>query len=203
MVTHTADCSTCDFRLNKVPASDWEKGQLRPLYLYRGEYPSTISKARGVTWHPDNLEGTAEQLAAWGEESTLTGFVPQVEHTYALIEAGYGIQNEHGVAVGESTCAARFVSAPTSAGGAARIEVREMSRIALERSKTAREAIQIMGNLATELGFYGADWSGGDASLGEAGEALTVIDPNEAWVFHVLADDTGTAAIWVMSYVLY
>lgn len=24
----------------------------------------------------------------------------------------------------------------------------------------------------------------------QAGEALTVTDPNEAWVFHVLADDT-------------
>jgi hypothetical protein len=29
--------------------------------------------------------------------------------------------------------------------------------------------------------FYGADWSGGDLSLGEAGEALTVVDKNEAW----------------------
>lgn len=54
-----------------------------------------------------------------------------------------------------------------------------------------------MGDLAVQLGFYGADWSGGDASLGEAGEALTVIDSTEAWVFHVLADDTGTSAIWV------
>ena len=56
---------------------------------------------------------------------------------------------------------------------------------------------RMMGDLAERLGFYGADWSGGDASLGEAGEALTVIDANEAWVFHVLADDTGTSAIWV------
>ena len=56
-----------------------------------------------------------------------------------------------------------------------------------------------MGDLAVRLGFYGADWSGGDASLGEAGEALTVIDPAEAWVFHVLADDSGTSAIWVDS----
>jgi len=57
-------------------------------------------------------------------------------------------------------------------------------------------AIQIMGDLATKYGFYAADWSGGDMSKGEGGEALTVIDKNEAWVFHVLADDTGTSAVW-------
>lgn len=75
--------------------------------------------------------------------------------------------NEHQVAIGESTCAAIFWSAPVTANGSARIDVREMSKIALERSKTAREAIQIMGDLAVEYGFYPADWSGGDASKGK------------------------------------
>ena len=53
-----------------------------------------------------------------------------------------------------------------------------------------------MGKLAVEMGFYAADWTGGDASKGEGGEALTVVDKTEAWVFHVTADDTGTSAIW-------
>lgn len=120
-----------------------------------------------------------------------------MEETYALIEAGYGIMNEHQLAMGESTCASKLYAFPPSHGGKARIEVSEMSRIALERTKTAQDAIKLMGKLAVELGFYAADFSGGDASKGEGGEALTVIDPNEAWVFHVLADDTGTSAVWV------
>ena len=71
-----------------------------------------------------------------------------------------------------------------------------MSQIALERTKTAREAVLLMGSLAEKYGFYAADWSGGDASMGEGGEALTVVDKTEAWVFHVLADDTGASAVW-------
>jgi hypothetical protein len=78
MATHTADCSDCDFRINKVPAQGWPNGTKRPSYLYRGNYPSTISKDRGETWHPDNLEGTSDQLAQWGDESVITGYVPQV-----------------------------------------------------------------------------------------------------------------------------
>lgn len=105
--------------------------------------------------------------------------------------------NEYSVAIGESTCASRFWAAPTIAGGKASIEIREMSKIALERAKTAREAIQLMGDLAVTYGFYAADWSGGDLSKGEGGEGLTVIDKEEAWIFHVCADDTGTSAVWV------
>ena len=105
--------------------------------------------------------------------------------------------NEHQVAIGESTCASKLWAAPVTAGGKARIEVVEMTRIGLERGKTAREVIQIMGDLATELGFYAADWSGGDRSKGEGGEGLTVVDKTEAWVFHVTSDDTGTSAVWV------
>ncbi|GLE09065.1 hypothetical protein PINS_up020631 [Pythium insidiosum] len=32
--------------------------------------------------------------------------------------------------------------------------------------------------------------------MSEAGEALTIADPDEAWVFHILPDDTGRSAIW-------
>jgi hypothetical protein len=78
MCTHTADCSNCDFRLNKVPAKDWPAGSKRPLYLYKGDYPSTISMDRGNTWHPDNLEGSNKQKELWGNESVITGYIPQV-----------------------------------------------------------------------------------------------------------------------------
>ena len=37
MVTHTADCSDCDFRIAKVPSRDWGIGELRPMYLYKSK----------------------------------------------------------------------------------------------------------------------------------------------------------------------
>lgn len=112
---------------------DWPKGTMRPLYLYRGPYPSVVSSHRGATWQPSNLEGTPEQLAAWGNESVITGYVPQVEHTYALYEGGYAIMNEHQVAIGESTCAAKFYGVPVTAGGKAHIEVSEMTKVRKKR----------------------------------------------------------------------
>ncbi len=78
MTTHTSDCSNCDFRINKVPAMDWKDNDVRPLYLYKGEYPSQVSPNRGNTWLPTNLEGTEAQLEEWGKESVITGYIPQV-----------------------------------------------------------------------------------------------------------------------------
>lgn len=58
---------------------------MRPLYIYHGAYPSVVSRNRGATWDPANLQGTPEQLAAWGNESLITGYIPQVRlHTVIL-----------------------------------------------------------------------------------------------------------------------
>ena len=67
-----------------------------------------------------------------------------------------------------------------------------------ERCDTARCAIQLMGDLAEKYGFYGPEWAVHDENAeDESGEALTVSDKNEAWMFHVMPDDSGASAIWV------
>lgn len=61
------------------------------------------------------------------------------------------------VAIGESTCSGRFWAKPKGVdGGQALLEVGELSAIALERCATARCAIQTMGDLASQYGYYGA-----------------------------------------------
>jgi len=51
------------------------------------------------------------------------------------------------------------------------LSIEDLSKLALERAKTAREAITIMGELATEYGFHGVM-----PEVKEAGESLKVID---------------------------
>lgn len=50
--------------------------------------------------------------------------------------------------------------------------------------------MKMMGDLATTHGFYSADWDdktyGVGSAMGEGGEALTVTDPEEAWMFHIV-----------------
>ena len=104
--------------------------------------------------------------------------------------------NDHQLAIGESTCGGRLVSKPKSHGGRALFDVTILTRLAMQRAATAREAIRLMGTLAEEYGYYGAEFEGPDA-LGEAGEALTVTDVKEAWVFHIHPDDSGSSAVWV------
>jgi len=193
MVTHNNDCLDCDFRLSKVPGRTHRKGDVRDIYVYRNKYPSKVVEDRGDTWKKENLVDLP-QRKMWNYEPM--GSIPQVARTYGLIESGYGIMNEVGVAIGESTCAARFGSLPVSEGGYALFAIDTLTAIGLERGSTAREAIQIIGDLATNYGFYVEDYNDEDLR-GSGGEALAVIDKNEAWVFHVACDDTGKSAVWV------
>lgn len=193
----TADCSNCDFRLAKVPAANYSPNAQRPVFLYHDSYPHIVHSSRSPTWHASNLEGSARQLASWNVTKPI-GYIPQVNHTHALFEAGtgYALLNDHGVSLAESTCSGRFVAAPVSHGGNALVDISELSRIALERATSAREAINIMGHIAETYGYYGSNWNT-DSCYDEAGESLMVTDPLQAWVFHIIPDDTGTSAVWV------
>ncbi|KAG3112919.1 hypothetical protein PI124_g5008 [Phytophthora idaei] len=191
MTTHTNDCSSCDFRIAKVPAQTHEDGAQHDVVLAAFDYPRYVGGARGKEYLPENLD---TRFYNWTATPAI-GSIPEVPQTFAYIEGAYGIINEHQVAIGESTCPARFWTKPVTQGGEALFDVGELSRIALQRAQTAREAVQLMGDLAVQYGYYGAVWEGKDV-YDEAGEALTVTDTKEAWIFHILPDDTGKSAIW-------
>lgn len=190
MTTHTNDCADCDFRIGVVPGGKTKRAQ-RPVAPARFVYPRYIGDDRGPTFLPENV---FDKQFPWPATKP-AGFIPEAEHRYSYVDGSYALINEHQVGFGESTCSARLVNVPIFDGGKALFDISDLSRIALERAKTAREAIQIMGALGEKYGYYGAEWKGPDA-YGEAGESLTVADPKEVWIFHMLPDDTGAGAIW-------
>jgi dipeptidase len=124
------------------------------------------------------------------------GFIPYFgnqSHTYAYFDGTVGIMNSKQLILGgESTCSGVFATAGIGDGGKALFSINELSRMALEQTSTARDAIQLMGTLAEEYGFYGPE-----RSFEGSAESLMIADPHEGFVFHILPDDTGTSAIWV------
>ncbi len=111
----------------------------------------------------------------------LAGRIPQVEKTYAFLNTAYPCMNEHQLAIGESTFGGR--KELRSRKGIFLIE--ELERIALERCRTAREAIRLIGRLAEEYGYI------------DAGEALTLADPREVWHMEILGPGKGRkGAVW-------
>eukprot|EP00456_Euglypha_rotunda_P032666 TRINITY_DN25313_c0_g1_i1.p1 TRINITY_DN25313_c0_g1~~TRINITY_DN25313_c0_g1_i1.p1 ORF type:complete len:202 (+),score=19.04 TRINITY_DN25313_c0_g1_i1:222-827(+) len=183
MTTHTNDCYNCDFRIVKIEAKDWPENSQRPIQEFRIAYPRYVGYDRGSVYYPENTENKEH---TWNTSQPI-GSIPQVKHTYGYIEGTYGLINEHQLAMGESTCSAKIAAGvPVSHGGYALMEIGALSRIAMERCKTARCAIHTMGNLAETYGYYGANWVGDQYErMLEAGEAMTVADTTEAWVFQI------------------
>ena len=124
----------------------------------------------------------------WGDKDSLEvyewdtgkflGKIKQVSHTYKVI----GNMNEYQVAIGETTFGGREeLLAPKGI-----IDYGSMMYIALQRAKTAREAIEVMTKLVEEYGYA------------SEGESISVSDPNEAWIFEIIGKaGNEKGAIWV------
>ena len=103
--------------------------------------------------------------------------IPQVAHTYNVV----GNMNEHQLTIGETTF-----------GGRPELEVGEgidygsLIYIALERCKTAREAIKCMTDLVAEYGYA------------SSGETFSIADPNEVWLMELIGKGKiEKGAVWV------
>jgi dipeptidase len=109
------------------------------------------------------------------------GEIPQVAETYAYYNVAYPAMNEKQLAMGETTISGRREL--RNDDGLFLIE--ELQAIALERCTTARDAIRLMGELATKYGYA------------DAGECLTVADKKEVWHFEIFgAGMLYNSAVW-------
>ncbi|MEN6450942.1 MAG: C69 family dipeptidase [Thermoguttaceae bacterium] len=99
-----------------------------------------------------------------------TGEIPQVSETNGYVVGIYAIINEHQLAIGEST----FEGRPELVSQKGLIDCDTLTRLMLERAKTAREAIRIAGRLIEQYGWC------------DVGEALTVADTREVWLMEIV-----------------
>ena len=91
----------------------------------------------------DHLPGTMLDIYEWDTGKYL-GKIPQVEHTYSVI----GLMNEHQVTIGETTWGGRSELRDSTAV----LDYGSLMFIALQRARTAREAIEVMTSLVAEYG---------------------------------------------------
>ncbi len=129
----------------------------------------------GGTFPPD----ATREVVEW-DTGKFLGRIPQAPVTYWRV----GNINEHQVSVGETTFGGREELA--KAEKKAVVDYGSLMYIALERAKTAREAIAVMTDLAMKYGYA------------SEGESFSVADPNEAWLLEMIGKgEDGFGALWV------
>ena len=106
------------------------------------------------------------------------GQIPEVSKTYATI----GNMNEHSLIIAETTYGGRHELG--EANGI--MDYGSLIYIALQRAKTAREAIRVIADLATEYGYA------------SSGESFSIADREEAWIMEVIGKGKyGKGIVWV------
>lgn len=113
-----------------------------------------------------------------GDTNHYLGEIPEAPYTYAVM----GYINEHQVGITETTFGGRHELVDPKGI----IDYVSLMTIALQRSKTAREAIKVMTSLVQEYGYA------------SEGESFSVADPNEIWILEMIGkgpEEKG--AVWV------
>ena len=124
----------------------------------------------------DHPVGAMREVKDWDTGKPLCS-IPQVAHTYNVV----GNMNEHQLTIGETTWGGR-PELETGEG----IDYGSLIYIALERCKTAREAIQCMTDLVAQYGYA------------SSGETFSIADPNEVWLMELIGKGkVEKGAVWV------
>ncbi|MCF8371821.1 MAG: C69 family dipeptidase [Bacteroidales bacterium] len=143
-------------------------------YTCDGEFHPHLN----ITPAQDHQPG--DSLTIYSYRGEVLGKIAQVAHTYRVL--GYHNMNEFQVAMGETTFSGREELQDTKAF----LHYWTLMKIALQRSKTAREAIQVMTDLVAEYGYS------------STGESFSIADKNEAWLLEMIGMGPGrTGAVWV------
>ena len=124
--------------------------------------------------HP---QGSVRPVYDW-ETNAYKGTITEAPVTYNVV----GNMNEHQVTIAETTFGGREELVDTTG----LLDYGSLIYIALQRSRTAREAIDVMTSLVEEYGYC------------SEGETFTLADPREAWIMEMVGKGPGVkGAVWV------
>lgn len=160
----------CNPNIVIVHGQTFEPGTMAPVYLNRFYESAPMSEDTPII---------------------KVGEIPQVEKTYTYFHSGFPFMNEHQVFISDEL----LVGRPELANPNGIMDTDQLMVFALQRAKTAREAIMVAGSLAEEYG-YCSNYGGP--------ESWSVTDPNEAWWFEIFGggadwtpDSGRPGAVWV------
>ena len=124
--------------------------------------------------HP---KGAMRKVYDW-ESDRYRGEIAEALETYGVV----GNINEYQVTIGETTFGGREELVDSTG----LLDYGSLIYIALQRSKTAREAIKVMTSLTDKYGYA------------SEGETFSIADPNEAWILEMVGKGAGGhGALWV------
>ena len=124
-----------------------------------------------------HTKGEMRKIFDW-DSNKYYGEIPEAAETYNVI----GNINEWQVTIGETTYGGREEMVDSTGI----MDYGSLIYVALQRSKTAREAIKVMTTLANTYGYN------------SGGETFTICDPNEAWIMEMMGKGAGSkGAVWV------
>ena len=122
-------------------------------------------------------KGEMRKVFDW-DSGVYHGEIPEAPVTYNVV----GNINEFQVSIGETTYGGREEMVDTTGI----LDYGSLIYIALQRSKTAREAVGVMTSLVEKYGYC------------SEGETFSICDPNEAWIMEMMGTGPGSkGVVWV------
>lgn len=147
-------------------------GAVMITYTCDGEFHPRLRRTPAADHGPEDYY----EIKDWSGK--VRGRIKQVPHTYAVV----GLMNEHQLALSETTFDGRLeLENPDGL-----LHYWELMQLALQRAKTAHEAIQVITQLVAEYGYR------------STGESISIADAKEAWILEIIGPGPGgTGAHWV------
>jgi len=161
-----------DCRVHVVPGQYFAEGAVTPVY-----------------W------GMVDLGRPLGDYGDTLGMIPQVERTFSYFQSAYPQMNEFQLTIAESTTSMRDELRLDMETCKQIMTVEQAQAMALQRCKTAREALKVITALMEKYGFR-------PSCVGES-ETLVLADTEEAWVLEIFAvgndwdpDSGKPGALW-------